>query len=141
MAEDETNPTINYLRVVNARKWTVVAIVILAIVASFGLDFTKTKMYTASSRIVLIPQTQANGVVVALGPTDVSTDIQVIESQPIANGVEKMLGQVVPPVAVSEVGSTNVVQLSVTSASPSFAASAANAYANEYINPPATNSN
>lgn len=129
----------DYLRILRRRKLTVIITVLVFIAASILYDVSKTKEYTATAQLQLTPQistalleadnsTLLNGA----NPVDVPTDSQIIESQSIANRVKaKVPGA--PPATVSQVNTTDVVDVSVTSISPQVAARAANAYATVYI--------
>ena len=65
--------------------------------------------------------TAYNGVA-ELQPADVATDIQLVESSTIQSLVSSELGTLAPKVTSSEVETTNVVKVSVSSASPVYAA-------------------
>jgi non-specific protein-tyrosine kinase len=87
--------------------------------------------------LLLTPQVssaviQANNSNLATPAVDVPTDTQIIESDAVHNYVFRSVPNA-PPVNVAQIGTTNVVDVSVQSTQPSLAQSAANAYANGYI--------
>lgn len=123
--------------------WRRRAIVIVSVVVLVGLSVAysvaKTPEYMATAQLELTPQVSAavlqanNSTVNAAQIVDVPTDIQVIESQTVRNKVlAKLPGA--PRVTASEVGTTNIVNVSATSTNPALAAKAANLYASSYIN-------
>ena len=76
--------------------------------------------------------TSYNGVT-ELQPADVATDIQLVESSTIQSIVSSELGALAPKVTAAEVPTTDVLELSVSSKSPVYAARVANDYVNAYI--------
>ena len=73
------------------------------------------------------------GAVTPLTPTDIATDIGLVQSATVKMIVAKSLKATAPSVSVAEQGTTEIATVSVTSTDPVFAARAANAYANGYI--------
>jgi len=125
----------DYAAAVWRRKWTVVLTAILAVVVAVGLDMSKTKMYTSTVQVLLTVPGSAAGSSAssnAASQPNVATDIELMQSAAVKSSVAHAVGSV-PTVAISEVGTTNVVQIAATSASPVAAAQIANAYANAYL--------
>jgi len=125
----------DYAAAVWRRKWTVVLTAILAVVVAVGLDMSKTKMYTSTVQVLLtVPGSAAGSSTSANASSqpNVATDIELMQSAAVKSSVAHTVGSV-PTVAISEVGTTNVVQIAATSASPVAAAQIANAYANAYL--------
>jgi len=131
----------DYVRILRHRKWIPVLFVVLAVLASIGYCKLQTPEYTATARLLLTPQLSAS-ILEATNPNatvensaisvDVPTDTQVIESASVMSDVTKTVKHP-PKVAVTQVGTTDVVQISTTSTDRRTAARAANAYARSYL--------
>ncbi|MFZ2058462.1 MAG: polysaccharide biosynthesis tyrosine autokinase [Acidimicrobiales bacterium] len=128
-------PTLgSYLALLQRRKWWVVAVTVLGLVASFGYSLTQPKAYSASAQLLI--QAEA-GVTTAGNPqpitsTDVLTELQLVTSAPVKAAVARQLGSA-PDVSATEVGQTNVISVTATAASPAQAALIANAYATAFV--------
>lgn len=93
--------------------------------------------YQATASVLLEPpisQTlvEANSTSGSAPVADVPDGIEVIESSSVSDLVAKSIANA-PSVTATQVGTTNVVQVSVRSENPQLAAVAANAYAHSYI--------
>jgi capsular exopolysaccharide synthesis family protein len=128
-----------YLQILKRRKWIIALIVILAVAASVGYCKLQKPTYTGTAALLLTPQlsstiSQATNSNLANTPTtvDVPTDTQVIESASVKKNASERVRSI-PPVSVSQVGTTNVVNISVDSYSPEVASKAANAYVKAYL--------
>ena len=124
----------DYLRAIWRRKWTVLLVGVLAVCVSVGLDSTKTKKYTAKAQVLLVvPGTNtATGTGTGNQKINVPTDIELMTTTQIRRLVRRELGAA-PPVTIAEVGTTDVVAISSTAASPRRAALTANSYAANYL--------
>jgi polysaccharide biosynthesis transport protein len=127
----------DYLQSIRRRQWLIILVILGCVGLSLAYSELTTPVYRSTSNLLLTPQLsstllQANNSNVPLITVDVPTSIQVIESTSVQSYVEKKIPNV-PPVSVTEIGTTDVVQVSVDSTSPKLAARAANAYANAYI--------
>ena len=124
----------DYLRAIWRRKWTVLLVGVLAVCVSVGLDSTKTKKYTAKAQVLLVvPGTNtATGTGTGNQKINVPTDIELMTTTQIRRLVRAQLGAA-PPVTIAEVGTTDVVAISSTAASPRRAALTANSYAANYL--------
>jgi succinoglycan biosynthesis transport protein ExoP len=134
IAEEGAQPEImDYARVLWRAKYVVVAVVVLAVAAALGIDHTRTRLYQGTSSVLFVSQDFASAAVLEpLVPSDIATDMQLIQSSSVRNTASALLGSTAPPPSVSEVGTTNIGEIAVTSPSPSFAARAANAYAHAF---------
>ena len=131
----------DYVRIIRRRNWVVVFFVVLAVGASVAYAKSQTPKYTATTQLLLAPQLSTT-ILQATDPNsassgstdtvDVPTDTQVIESTSVMDQTAKTVRNP-PKVAVAELGTTNVVQISTTSTKPVVAAAAANAYAHAYL--------
>ncbi len=131
----------HYLHVLR-RRWAIVALVtILAIGAALGLAFTSTRIYAASSDLLLTDTSQesvfANGQVVNGDATRrVNTQVTVLQSRQIEQKVQRKLGKdasQVTDVSVAGVGLTDVIRVTVQSPRPEVAQRAADLYAKTYV--------
>lgn len=139
MAEATELGLADFARIVWRHKIAIVALAILAAGAAFGLDTRRTKIFEARAQVLLVPTvsqavSSANGTATDLTATDVATDAKVISSPANREDATILLKVTsIPPASVSEVGTTDVVNIAVQSADPAFAVRAANAYAKAYI--------
>jgi capsular exopolysaccharide synthesis family protein len=127
------------VQVIWRHRLLIFAVVIVAIGGSVAYDVLTSPVYQATAQVELTPQLsaavlQVNGASSTSSATavDVPTDIQVMESTTVRDAVLKRLPNA-PGVSVAQIGTTNVVNVSVRSTDPGLAAEAANDYANDYI--------
>ena len=137
--EAETLTFRDYVQVLWRRRWMIVLTVIVAVGASIGYDAVTTPVYQATAQLQLTPQISAallqatnSSAGSAANAVDVPTDIQIMNSSSVSSAVKKRVPRA-PGVSASQVGTTNVVDVSVRSTSASLAAVAANTYASVYI--------
>ena len=131
----------HYLGVLRRRMGIVVLVPILAVGVALGLALSSPRVYEASADVRLTLGTQQSVFSDSVGAqTDaarqVDTEIAVLQSSPIARAVDKKLGSAasaVSSVAVAGVGVTDLIRVTVQSASPAVARRAANLYASSYI--------
>lgn len=131
-SEDQTLAT--YASVLWRRKLMIILIVVIPMVLMVAIDTVRTREYAATASMQLVSQnvTQGNGTV-PLQPTDIATDIQLVQSAAVKALVASGLGQPAPDPSVTEVGVTEVVNVTVSATEPGFAARAANEYVKAYI--------
>ena len=128
-------PTLgSYLAVLRRRKWWVIAITVLGLVASLGYSLTEPKAYSASAQLLVQAETEVTtaGSPQPITSTDVLTELQLVTTAPVKAAVSRQLGSA-PKVSAAEVGQTNVISVTATAASPARAALIANAYATAFI--------
>ncbi|HVV36717.1 MAG TPA: polysaccharide biosynthesis tyrosine autokinase [Acidimicrobiales bacterium] len=127
----------HYVHVLSRHRWTIVIAVAATAAVALGLSLVQTKVYTAEARVVL----QQDPADTVFNPNTgqrndpervVDTEIQIIESRPVQDMVEKKLGDV-PKVSASSVGQTDVISVQVTDKDPKRAADVANQYAQQYV--------
>lgn len=135
MDPQEEPGLLDYARVLWRRKLTVLLVIVVAVAVTVGFDSVRTKKYSGTARLLFVSQAYAGttGGVTPLSPTDIATDIGLVQSATVRAIVAKSLKTTPPPVTVSEEGTTEIATVSVTATDPAFAATAANAYANGYI--------
>ncbi len=132
--ESEERNFLDYIDILFRRKILIVVLVVVAVAASLSLDTFRAKSYGANATMQLVSQNVAEGgSTVELSPTDIATDIQLVQSSGVEAIVAKYLGQAAPPVSVTEVGLTEVLDIEVSSTNRDFAVRAANEYVSAYI--------
>ncbi|MEA2686272.1 MAG: tyrosine-protein kinase [Actinomycetota bacterium] len=123
----------DYVAVLRRRKWLLVAAVLVVAGSAFGVSSLQDKVYEGRARIVLQADTSLFDQSDQYLPNLVPTEIQIIQSVPVAELVREALGRRVPRVAALQVGSTAVMELRVRDTSGPRAAAAVDAYGDAYI--------
>ena len=124
-----------YVRILRRRYYWVVAAVVLLGAGAYAYTKVQPKQYTASAQLLVQPTSgtlPSSGTQQVISPTDVLTELQLLTTAPVEAKVRAQLGSA-PAVTASEVGATNVIEVSATSRSPKSAAKIANAYANAFV--------
>jgi succinoglycan biosynthesis transport protein ExoP len=125
-----------YLLILRSRKWWVVSIAMLGLGASLAFSLTAHKLYSATAQLLVQPSVNASGLgavqLQPVTPTDVQTELQLVNSAPVEQAVRARLGST-PAVSASEVGATNVIDITAVSREPGRAAQIANLYANAFV--------
>jgi non-specific protein-tyrosine kinase len=128
----------DYLDVIRRRKWLIAGITALAVAAALGVSLLQTKVYRATSAVLLQPRaseqifTPANSQGGAGDQSSIETEIEVMRSRSVEQAVAKDLGRA-PQVSIAARGATSVVAISATNTLPAEAAREANAFAEGYI--------
>lgn len=126
----------DYLRILRRRRVVVILGAVIGVCLAIVISLVSTATYMATAQLVI----QLNPAEAALNPAsglvsqsaNIPTELQVITSAPVMAAVRRQLGQA-PPVTATEVGQTDVIDVTASSADPRQAARTANAYANSYI--------
>jgi capsular exopolysaccharide synthesis family protein len=125
---------LNYFDLLWRRKFLIIIIVIVFVGLALAIDTVRPKIYGATASMQLISQNVVQGGgTVDLSPTDIATDIQLVQSAAVKAIVTASLGLPAPKAAVTEVGLTEVLDVQVSASSAAFAARAANEYVSAYI--------
>ena len=133
-AEAEVHNFLNYIHVLWRRKLLVIVIVIVAVGLALAIDLARPKVYGATASMQLVSQNVIQGGgTVPLTPTDIATDIQLVQSAAVKAIVTANLGQPAPSLTVTQVGVTEVLDVHISASNPAFAARAANEYVSAYI--------
>ncbi len=119
------------------KRVTILVVAAICVGATLAYCVLIKPTYQASASVLLEPPisetlVEANSAGAVAPLPDVPDGIEVIESSAVAQLVAKTLPGA-PAVTATQVGTTNVVQVSVRSHDPQAAAAAANAYAKAYI--------
>lgn len=131
------------------RRWRVIALVpLVALVVSLGVSLTAHKEYSATAKLQLIPANENPvGDLVSPGSqfsppdpeADQNTAVSQITETPMANLVRGSLRltessqDLLAQVSASLAGTSNIVNVTATDASPARAARIANAFASQYV--------
>lgn len=132
------------LRRVGAVVWLraplIAALVAVAFVGTFIYSTSQTDLFNATSKIrVVDPNSQAvfDGVQIRIDPKrDVDTQMQLLRSEDLRAAVDERIGAEstqISSISVSSVGSTDIINITVSSSSPEVAQATANAIAEIYV--------
>jgi succinoglycan biosynthesis transport protein ExoP len=141
---DDTNPKPDlrgYLTVLWRRKWTILIVTTATVGVTMALSLASSKVYAASAEILLSdPQQQSVFSASQAASSDpvrqVATQIQVLESRPLAQQAKKQLGPRASRLSsfrATAVGETDVIRVTAESTDPATARDGANAFANVYV--------
>jgi capsular exopolysaccharide synthesis family protein len=135
-SEFGSDPTLrSYAHLVRRRKWWVIGLAMLGLGISIAITFTEPKQYSASAQVLVQASSQTGALGATAQPvttTDVQTMLELVTSAPVTSAVQRKLGSV-PSVSAAEVGQTNVIAITASSAAPARAALIANVYANAFV--------
>ncbi len=126
-----------YAQLLWRKKVTIIVVAGICVALSLAYSLLITPTYEATASVLLEPAISQT-LIEANYPTglspvpDVPDGIQVLESSSVADLVRRSVPNA-PSVTATEVGTTDVVQVSVRSTNAALAALAANAYAKAYI--------
>jgi succinoglycan biosynthesis transport protein ExoP len=131
----------HYFQVLRRRLPIVILVTILLVGVTIAYDLVTTRVYATSADVLLgsvINSGNPSGSTNTQSPTvDVPTQIEVVQSSSVKGAVDKKLGaqsKDVSDVSVAQVGTTQVMRVTVQSASPAVAQHAVNLYAHTYVN-------
>ncbi len=126
----------DYLAIIRARRGFIALTVFVAVASALVASFLQTPVYEGKARVLLQPSSNQSlfdsGGGGGVDPSFVTTEIQVIKSEPVRAAVRKALGRA-PKVSASQVGETRVIEVRASSTRPRQAATVTNAYARAYI--------
>lgn len=134
-SEQADKGLLDYVNAIWRHKYVVILTAIVAVGATLGIDASRSKHYTSTAQVLLAqPGSAASNATGSNANTEpnVPTDIQLIQSAQVRHLVTHHLGSA-PAVAVSQVGTTNVVDISATTSHPTTSAKLANTYATSYL--------
>jgi uncharacterized protein involved in exopolysaccharide biosynthesis len=126
-----------YAQLLWREKLTIAIVTAICIVATLAYCLVVTPTYRATASVLLEPAISQT-LIEANYPTGISPvpnvpdGIEVIESSSVADQVQKQIPNA-PEVTASQVGTTDVVQITASSTNAALAARAANVYAHAYI--------
>ena len=118
----------------------IVGLVVVAVVGTYAYSSLQTDLYQSTAKISVVdPNAQAvfDGVQIRVDPKrEVDTQMQLLRSPDLRNAVDEKLGDdanKITSVTVSSVGSTDLINITVSSPSPELAQVAANTMAELYV--------
>jgi non-specific protein-tyrosine kinase len=138
MVNPELQPTPDlreYLRIIRARRVTVLLVVFSVLALSLLLSFRQTPLYRSEARLLIDPRSSAFGV----ATVDMATQREIATSDPVAEAVRRELDlsepatDVLGGLDVQQVGDTRVLAISYTSTDPQKAQRVAEAFTNGFI--------
>ena len=124
----------SYLRILFNRKWSVLIVLVLTVVAAFVYTHHEPKIYQSSAELYLAPtaaQMAIGGGTFTYDQSSVPDQVEILQGNGVAAVVKQKLGYA-PGISGSEVGQTDVMDVTATSESPTLAAKIANTYATAY---------
>lgn len=117
-----------------ARRWAFVLLVVLVAAGSaYGLEAASTERWSATAQLLVSPTTDAD----LLGgaepsPSDLTTELVLVQSQDVQDAFRDQIDEDVA-IETSAVETSQVIEVTATSANPELAALAANTYADTYV--------
>lgn len=129
-----------YIRVIRSRKWEIILVTAVVVVATLAFTFRQTPIYQGEAKVLVNALTTPNssGAGIPVQP-NMLTEQQLASSQNTAQMVQRALhistptNEMLDNLSVSVVSTTNVLQFDYSSPSPVTAAVMANAFAQAYI--------
>ncbi|HEY1832729.1 MAG TPA: Wzz/FepE/Etk N-terminal domain-containing protein [Acidimicrobiales bacterium] len=136
-SSEQTSGLRDYVDFLRRRRLIIIVVTLVFVVLCLAFCAISTPKYTATAKMLLTPTIsptliEANGAA-NTELVDVPSDVQIIESSSVANLVAKSIPSA-PDVTAVQVGTTDVVDVQVSSKHPAVAAAAATAYAKAYLN-------
>ena len=125
-----------YVRVLRRHKWVVVLFVLASLGVSLAFSFSRPKVYEAKAEVLLQRRSTENLFDALNDIRDPSrlaqTEMKVVRSHAVREAVERRLGEA-PPVATSQSGIAEIIEIKANHTDPARAALIANAYAEAYV--------
>jgi len=126
-------PTTAYLAVIARRKWWVIGLTVLAVVAALGVSLLQTKRYSAIAQVLAASSANLSspGATEPLTAGQLATLAELVQSPQVVRLADRQpgMGRATGTVSASLVGATNLVAITATSLQPGEAAVVADAYA------------
>ena len=126
-----------YLRVIRTRRWTIALVTFLVVGAALAFSLRQTPVYEATAQVLVEP-TSTDPTQVPT-PPDLVTEQQLVATPVVAQEAAKLLGQSRPQgdlldgLSVEVVSTSRILKITYASTDAAFAAKAANAFGNGYI--------
>jgi capsular exopolysaccharide synthesis family protein len=127
-----------YLRVLRSRKWSIILVTVIVTGLALFYSVRQTPVYEAQAR-VLVQGFLTSGVSSQATPVNITTEQQLVATQPVAQKALKALqvnlppGEVVHGLSVQVVNGADILGIHYQSQNPVLAARVANAFANAYL--------
>ncbi len=137
--EDDLRTLPDALSVIRRRWATVLAFVVLGVLAGVALSLLQTPQYTASASVLVRSPVSQTAGSRALDPEEVATQAEVVVSDEVANrvieeqGLDTTAEELIKRVVAEPVADRQVVNVSVTAPDDDEAADTANAFATTFI--------
>jgi len=137
--EDDLRTLPDALSVIRRRWLTVLAFVVLGVLAGVGLSLLQAPQYTATASVLLRSPVSPTAGSRALDPEEVATQADIVVSDQVADrvidaqGLDTTRDDLIKRVVAEPVSDRQVVNVSVTAATDDEAADLANAFATTFI--------
>src|SRR3954447_5311575 len=142
----DVSPILHAWRVIRARRWVVLLVLLISVAAAVAFSVTATKEYKATSKLLF----RNSGLGTAVFGTDIgggsldpdrdaATNVRLATSTDVVNAVHRVLGGSVTrddlqsSVEVQPDSNSDLVEITATSTDPRLAARIANTFAREYV--------
>lgn len=123
-----------YIAVIKTRKWTIVVVTVMAIVLALSLSSRQTPLYVAEARLLLTPNPAAGYYPTAENETATIASVAVAELVIRELHLDIQPSELLGGVQTEQASPTSeLINITFTSADPAFARDAANAFASNYI--------
>lgn len=123
-----------YIAVIKTRKWTIVIVTIMAIVLALTLSSRQTPLYVARAQLLLTPNPAAGYYPTAENETATIASVAVAELVIRELNLDTTPSEMLGGLQTEQASPTSeLINLTFTSADPAFARDAANAFASNYI--------
>ncbi len=136
MTDSDAEPSFRgYLAMLRRRGWWVIVASLLGLGAAIAYSVTGPKEYTATAQMLVESTSgasQPGSAALPVSQAGVQTELALVSSAPVARTVRRELGEV-PVVNAAEIGQTNVIAISASGHSGTWAARVANAYARAFV--------
>jgi non-specific protein-tyrosine kinase len=124
-----------YLSLFRRRRGIIILTTLIVVASAIGASLLQTPVYQGSARVLIRQQSTDSlfdaTAAQASSQQSIQTEIELLKSEPVRAAVTERLGSA-PGLSVSQVGTTEVIELSAESTDPEQAAAVANAYATAY---------
>jgi polysaccharide biosynthesis transport protein len=136
---DSATSSTDYLSVLRAHKWTVVALTILGIALGVGVGYLQDPLYTARAKVLISSAASVTEDTTTTDALDTQTQSEILASEPVAARVIQKLDLDTTPskllrdLSANGIPDTRVLELSYTDPSPTRARDIANAFGEEFL--------
>jgi non-specific protein-tyrosine kinase len=128
-----------YIQVVRSRRWTVLLVTLGVVAAALAFSILQTPIYEGRAQVLVRPFTSTATTGQAPQQPDLVTEQNLVSTPVVADRAKKALGTglsvttLLKHVRVEIVSTSQILSISYADPHPQFAAAAANAFANGYI--------
>lgn len=127
-----------YLAILRTRRWTILIVATVVIGGALAFSLSQTPLYTAKAKVLVQP-TAARSLSPTVPTVNLDTEAEVAASEPVAALViddlqlDQTMESLLSDLSIHGIIETEVLEISFTSADPTFSRDAANSFAESYI--------